>query len=255
MKINFVFVRHGENCQQLIQKSNPKFNELFNKLYDPQLSESGVFNSIRSGDFLKKMLDTNSLSYDIREYQIQKKSTLNINNFDFVGTSSMLRSIETAYYMSLNYTPLSIFVFPYLRECYNCNDEEIPILEKVFPLKSINEQKKELVKQKITNINYKYVEDEKIRKSGGNIELFMKWFVKNVEIPNKNEINVLIITHSKVILKYTGNIIPNNVGFILSTEYKNGELKYSKDTLPAIWPIQLYKKFDCSKTTRCLELC
>ena len=54
--LNFVFIRHGESCQQAIDNKYNKYDnknqwdKMFNILYDPQLSERGMLNSIESGE-------------------------------------------------------------------------------------------------------------------------------------------------------------------------------------------------------------
>jgi len=257
MFINFVFIRHGESCQQLI-KRDKDFNEKINLLYDPELSNNGEINSIRSGEFLHNVLEKGIFTYDVRQYSLKDKVELKIDNFDIIGCSSMLRSIETAYYMSLLYKPSKIYVFPYLRECYDCSGQttiNIGRENEIFKLKTIDQQKKELQKKNINNINYKYVTENNLREKPGHIENFLNWFIQNVNLPSKETINVLIITHSKVMHKFITNVVNNNVGFILMTKInENNELEYSKENLAAIWPNQLYKKFKCP-TTRCIELC
>lgn len=182
----------------------------------------------------------------------------------------MLRSIETSYFMSKIYNPSNIFVFPHLRECYQCNENDYVIgkdkltnvekkmIDWVFPLKSIENQKEYLYKNNINNVNFKYVENNPLRDKYGDIKTFIEWFGKNIELPKKqtvDSINVLIITHSIVMGKFlNGGGTSNNTGFILKTRLdENKNIFYSKNDIISIFPKTNFLKFNCS--TRCIELC
>lgn len=203
-QVNFIFIRHGESCQQ-VAHDNVKTNwqVYYHKFTDPTLSDTGVQDSVKTGSYLQNTLKKHS-----------------IDSIDIIGSSSMLRAIETAYY-STNGDP-EIFVFPYLRECKECGSDTTESLDQIWPIKSIEEQKSYLEKENIKNVNYTFVENDALRKSPGNIVEFIKWFYLNIlntetEGTENGPLNVLIFTHSGVIRHFTGISPSNNSGFILET--------------------------------------
>lgn len=224
-EINFIFIRHGESCQNLVanlyHKYDPKFNELLRKYVDPTLSDTGILDSIKSGILLKD---------NLKKY--------NINNFDFIASSNMIRAIETAFLMTLNlnYNKKQIInVCPYLRETRTPNS----IIEtiKSFPIKALVEQKNYFSNKLIDNINFSYISENKYSNKPGNIKKFIKWFAKNIlikEIPLKNKpINILVFLHSIVMGEFSNKIPKNNTGFILQTRYNvnNDTIEYSTEDI------------------------
>ena len=230
-KINFIFIRHGESCQNLVgnlySKDNPKYNKLLHKFMDPVLSDTGITDSIKAGLLLKKNL-----------------AKYNINKINFIAASTMIRAIETAYFMTFNsnYQKNTLInVCPYLRETHT--PDSVKQTNKSFPLKTLTEQKHYFKSKKINNINFNNVlgkndKDDKfyIRETPGDIKRFIKWFSKNIlikKIPLKenNPINVLVFLHSIVMKDFSSKGPRNNTGFILQTKYnnKNKKIEYSKE--------------------------
>lgn len=242
--VNFVFIRHGESCQQVVYdniRDKKLYRELFMKYYDPTISDNGVIDSIDAGkQYFAK--------FKYGEYGVE------IDSFDIIGSSPMLRTIETAHFMSLNYKPENIYVYPFLRECKNCDETDTAkILDQEWPMRSINEQKEYLDKIGIGNINFKYVENNPGREEPGNIKNFIEWFCKNIELP-KDTINVLIITHSHVLGKYSYGV-KNNAGFILKTTVDdNKTVNYSKSKFKSIRPDIIKKRLKCP-SNRCADVC
>ena len=135
--VNFVFLRHGESCQQVIFKhikDKVKRNELFVTYTDPPISDNAVIDSIEIGEKYSNLFSNG-------------KFGKTINSFDIIGCSPMLRAIETAHFMSLPYKPANIYVYPFLRECSRCDETDTPkILNNLWPMRSINDQKNYLEK-------------------------------------------------------------------------------------------------------------
>ena len=79
-------------------------------LNDPVLTEIGVEASIYNGCIINKILRNLS--------QFTNKKELEMKTFNVVGCSPLLRSMETAYYMTRKWKnpPDQIYVFPLLRE-------------------------------------------------------------------------------------------------------------------------------------------
>ena len=278
MKINFVFLRHGESCQQVAynKKRGKEYNEFFRKFADPTLSDKGKIDSINAGKSIKEFLSKGDFIYDVRQYDYEKPIDLKINDFDIIGSSPMLRAIETAYFMSNgnygndgndgNDSKQEIFPFPYLRECYYCDSRDnLKLLDSQWPLKSIKDQEEYLKSVNIDNINFKYVKNVEngLRLESGDIKKFIEWFGKNVELPDKPDkpdkesINVLIVIHSHVLRKVgSGGHFDNNMGFIITSTYQkdNKEIIYNEENLIAVWPTIKGAKFECP-TVRCPDIC
>lgn len=196
MNVNFIFIRHGESCQNLIFKKihDKKLRkEYFKEYYDPTLSEMGLEDSIKMGKLLKKYLKDN---FDIKSY-------------DFVISSPLIRAIETAYFMTLQ----KVNVYPYLREISKMHHNEDKT-DMYHPLKSIKEQEEYFKKIGINNeVNFL---DKKSRRKPGDIEKFLDFFIKNNN--SSKPLNVIIFCHSKIMKYFTGESYKNNTGFILKME-------------------------------------
>ena len=240
MVINFVFIRHGESCQQLVSQiqDSKKRHELFNKYTDPTLSDQGIQNSILAGRELKKTLN--------KEFGIK--------SFDIIGCSPMLRAIETAHYMTTSYNyNKPIFVFPFLRE--SKENDTVKDVDIRWPMKSIDEQKEYLKTEEIDNITFYYVRNLLARSQPGNIENFIKWLSSNLELPNKPVVNILLVLHSHVIMTaFDKSGVNNNGGFIMSAEMKNGGIVYNKKNIRAVWPRTLHKRLKCP-SVKCPNIC
>lgn len=221
MTTNFIFVRHGQSCNNA-QKALVKttiFNEKLLKnilnLEDPHLSELGVNVSIKNGKVIENII-TNI-------YKFNKE--LKINNIDIVGCSPLIRSMETAYYMTRKWKnpPKKIIVFPLLRELdensvdpYNYRSEMI--LQKIpgYYMSNIKKQKKYLKDLGILEFfDFSVLQNNyNLRKKPGNIKLFIEWF--NKRFGNTKKSNVFIVTHSGVLHEFTKERFENNSGFILN---------------------------------------
>lgn len=270
MEINFIFIRHGESCQNLLGSEydnghidGSKYRDLFHELYDPTLSSNGLNDSIKSGKILQQTI------------------TDTIGNVDLIFASPMLRAIETAHYMSDKTD--TIFVSPYLRESSRNKDtniyrqkngfylnyerpstiDTIKSLNLKFPIKSIREQRKYFASQNINNIDYSFVENDNERLSPGNIEKFIEWFGdKLANESNKwsdnKYLNVLVYIHSHVIKNFASDHPSpyNNFGFILKTKFTENEgVKYSKDDISMFTPDFERSDKMCSDPNRCPGIC
>jgi broad specificity phosphatase PhoE len=253
--INFIFLRHGESCQNLLYKiyskgnlTSRQYHKLFTKFIDPTLSDTGVQDSKTAGIILKKNLHK-----------------IGINKIHFIASSPMIRAIETAYYMSLLPKQISeittdktIYVCPYLREMYT--GDSAFITDQKFPLKSISEQKKYLSENELNAIDFKFVQDEHLRREPGHLKKFIKWFGKSgiaQELINKNKestLNVIIFLHSHVIKEFSDLSSKNNTGFILKTVYNKNNFFYTKNDIYKHTDHFDRSKFECP-STKCPGIC
>ena len=264
--MNFIFIRHGESCQNLAKamySHEPDKNKIFfDKFKDPTLSDLGVSNSILAGKQLKENLEK-----------------YNITNIDFIFSSPMIRAIETAYFMTHNIfeasnkgTQNKIIVAPFLREItskekYN-NSEN---LNRIFSMKSVLEQEYYFKKEEIIkHLNFDFVRNNKLRECPGNIKHFITWFNK-IYNNSKNfdfgtlgadrasgqgtPINVLVFLHSAVIKEYSGESPYNNNGFIIKTQYENGKIEYHKKDIYFHTHFNLKNDNPICPTNRCPGLC
>lgn len=239
-RINFIFLRHGNACHNIMKAvMSKKPQGLDKEIKDAQLTHFGVDFSIWSGCLIKNILKIMGSLY---------KNYDDIEEIDIIGTSPLIRSIETGYYITKNWTnkPKSIHVFPYLREL----DERIfniigftkysdPSIYNIpqYAVKKIDEQKSYL--QNVLNddmemIDFTYVEKfKKERESAGDINLFIKWFFDNFKekLVDKKIYNVVIITHSGVIREFFNKLVFNNFGLILPVFIKDGNLEIKKDMI------------------------
>jgi broad specificity phosphatase PhoE len=219
--ITATIVRHGFGCHNAIGTlrknniipSNIKMPDL-NITSDPELTPMGVSASIHNGCILSTIL---------------KKRTPQIEKMHIVGCSPLIRSMETAYYMTRKWKnpPQKIFVFPYLREIdessddkYSSKSRKIIDQEPAYAMKSIAEQKEYLKSQGILEFfDFTYVEQfSDGRQEPGDIKQFMKWFINNL-VPkirdDKTQINIFIVTHAGVIRDFIDTGVSNNSGFIV----------------------------------------
>lgn len=266
--INFIFTRHGYGCHNAVRplyESGLLNNENIKKLKfkDPELTEIGVKTTIENGKLIADII-------------IDK---FNINNINFVGCSSLIRSMESAYYMTRKWKtpPEKIYVFPLLREIDESSDNKYSVKSRLtmehtdsYAMKSIKEQKEYLLSKGILRFfDFSFCESENfihLRKEPGDIKLFTQWFIniflKLNKIYNKN-LNVLIITHAGVLKDYGNKGFYNNSGFVLETNISNkGSIIY-KNIIPfdrIINPAFIknyynYTKKDYCPSDRCSLLC
>lgn len=258
MKINFIFVRHGYGCHNAIgplYKNNilkEKYSNAFygkvssnkeqneNLFIDPELTQIGVDASAYNGCIVSKT---------IRKIGFQEFENDEFKSINIVGSSPLIRSMETAYEMTKlwNVKPNKIFVFPHLREIdesssdkYSKQSRKRMDLEPSYAMKSIYEQKKYLKSVNLDNIiDFKYVENYlPIRSEPGDVIDFIKWFKYNI-LPNIEPINILnvfVVTHAGVLRDFVEKYIGenensgfyNNTGFIVSFKEKENDTNVPK---------------------------
>ena len=216
--INFVFIRHGESCQNLVYRKIVDIEQkrkLMARFYDPTLSDAGKTNSINAGIKLKVHLDKGVFP-DNMSGELNK---IDVSDFDVIGSSPMIRAMETSYYMTCSTYPLNkIYVFPYLREISTKNNTRVYLDEKM-PMKTLSEQQYYLKSENILDsFEFKYVQGDN-RYEPGDISNFVEWFTNNFELPEKPLIKVMVFLHSNVMYEIVGQSTRNNMGFVMSMHY------------------------------------
>jgi broad specificity phosphatase PhoE len=236
MNVNYVFVRHGYGCHNAIKPlyehgtiNREDYNSFLGITSDPELTPLGVDMSVHNGLIISKLI----------------KDNMNIETINVVGTSPLLRSMETAYYMTRDWEnpPNKIYVFPFLREIdehsndkYSSKSRKYMEISPSYAMKPIKEQKKLLKKQGILQyFDFSFVEwNEKLRKEPGDIITFANWFSEHFisNLDSSLPMNVFIVTHAGVLRDYANQGFPNNSGFLLNTSIKNTvyglKVKYHK---------------------------
>ena len=234
MNVNIAFLRHGFGCHNAMR---PLINNNFlipeidmkvlNILSDPELTPLGVDTSIHNGCVISKLIKN--------EWKAIGDSRMKVDQIHLVGCSPLIRSMETAYYMTRkwNNPPSKIYVLPYLREV-NESSEDIysPKSRKIidtipsYKMKTIEEQKNYLRTQGILEyFDFHFVEsDIKARNEPGDIRVFNKWLFKTI-LPNFNldTMNLLVVTHAGVLRNFSQHSHYNNSGFLLNVTAQEPE--------------------------------
>lgn len=239
--LNFVFVRHGYGCHNAI--GNLINNNLLDldsgrqllkyDLVDPELTPIGVNASITNGNVINKVLK--SLTKTL------KNKDLNMDEINVIGCSPLIRSMETAYFMSRNWVnpPQKIYVFPLLREIDESSEDKYSkksfhTMETTssYAMKSIIEQKKYLRSIGILDtFDFSFVEKyADLRRQPGDISNFINWFIVKYmsQIQPRSNLNVFIVTHAGVLKDYSKTGFTNNSGFVLNGKLKNNTFNLNK---------------------------
>jgi broad specificity phosphatase PhoE len=234
MNVNFVFVRHGHGCHNAarpLYQSNTITKENTNIKADPELTSLGVDASIHNGCIIGKTL------MNFRDMTGNNK--MQIDRINIVGASPLIRSMETAYYMTRKWKnpPPKIFVFPHLRELDEQSHDKYSNASRnrmdtipAYAMQSIKQQKQYLKKLGILNFfDFTFVEaDEASRREPGDIVSFVKWlstaFMPLMQFQTNN-LNVFAVTHAGVLRDFSKRGYPNNSGFVLNTEKQESSLK------------------------------
>lgn len=227
MNLNCIFVRHGLSCSNA-KRSLSYTTELDKRLLsnilnldDPHLSQMGVESSINNGKVIENIM-----------FNIHKFSNVNINDIDLVGCSPMIRSMETAYYMTRKWKnpPKKIVVFPLLRELdergvdpYSTYSKNILQNVPGYSIKEIREQKEYLKSIGILDyFDFSIIEMEnELRKEPGNIKRFIEWFDESIDMSGYINFNLFIVTHAGVLHQFANEGYVNNSGFILNMTLKD----------------------------------
>jgi broad specificity phosphatase PhoE len=264
INVNFIFVRHGYALHNAFSSlRNKGLIKTKFKTQDPHLTQLGVDASIYNGCVLGNVL----------------KRDLSFNSIDIVGCSPLVRSMETAYFMTSkwNSPPKKIEVFPYLRELdestvseknvefhkdpyyqlypqfkskNSLKSKNIINSEPAYAMKSISQQKSYIESIGLINtFDFSYVEQfNKERVMPGDIPSFISWFFNNYLKVNKSNsiknkpLNVLIVTHAGVLRDYFGEGVYNNAGVLLNVSYtKNIILENDVNVIESLNNILLEK--------------
>lgn len=277
MKINFVILRHGHGCHNAVTPLarhsmisqaaaavfSGKSNVQTRAFKDPELSEIGVQASLHNGCVVGKTLKRLPTIVNSPDFAIDKINVL--------GCSPLIRSMETAYYMSRKWTnpPQKIYVFPFLREINEADGvdkyspESSRIMETVpaYAIKSIPEQKAYLQSVGILQyFDFTFVEKATSgRNSPGDISQFVQWFVTTfvpkINVP-ANKLNVFAITHHGVLYDYTRHSFHNNSGIVLNVDVNGAVVTKSKYVnLHSYLPSTFFKEYSSPKYVRSEYYC
>jgi broad specificity phosphatase PhoE len=232
MNVNFVMIRHGYGCHNAIRNlyrndviPTTENMETLNIYSDPELTPMGVDVSIENGKIVSDIL-----------------KNLDINKINIVGCSPLIRSMETAYFMSRKWKtpPKKIYVFPFLREIdehsnnkYSIKSRKVIDTTPSYSMKTLQQQKSYLSEAGLLDyFDFSFVEHNlEDRKEPGDIKRFITWFTQNYlhNIPHFHKnVNVFIVTHAGVLKDYSNIGFYNNSGFILNTyiDIKNKAIDY-----------------------------
>ena len=274
MKVNYVFVRHGQGCHNAIGPLYKNGIISINKdeyidMVDPTLTDMGIDASLNNGCIINNIVKN--------LYKTDK--SIDINYINVVGCSPLIRCMETAYYMTRNWVspPSKIFVFPYLREIdemgvdkYSKESRKVMDTNPSYMMKTMLEQKEYLKNEGILeSFDFSYIEKHiKEREEPGDIIDFAKWFSILVlpKYSNVKKLNVFITTHAGVLSDFAKERFTNNSGFVLSTSVSR--FKYvvidNYISLNKLLPDTFFDEYNTSKylkaeyycpSKRCEQIC
>jgi hypothetical protein len=291
MNINFAFLRHGYGCHNAIsnlvnkgvisdtnadkflKKNNGNLNVFTSDivpLNDPVLTNVGVEASIYNGCIINKILR--------RLSQFTNDKKLEMNTFNVVGCSPLIRCMETAYYMTRKWKnpPKKIYVFPLLREIdessnnkYSETSKHTMKITPSYAILSIQEQKEYLKKLGILQyFDFSFVESfPQERIEPGDIHEFIKWFNKyfiNLMEKRSKTLNVFITTHAGVLKDFSKTGYYNNSGFVINTTLRLSQFTINKmislnDYITSYNFFRDYQKYNTKSyycpSDRCGQLC
>lgn len=229
MNVNIAFVRHGYGCHNALRplvrneflKPTITMEELeINS--DPELTPLGVDASIHNGCVMARLIRN--------AWKINGNRKYKVDGVNLVGCSPLIRSMETAYYMTRKWKnpPNKIYVLPYLREIDESSSDKYSPHSRAaidtipsYRMKTLAEQKEYLRKNGILKFfDFSFVESDPISRSEpGDIITFNKWLAKEL-LPRfyvtSNTFNLFIVTHAGVLRDFSGQGHYNNSGFLVN---------------------------------------
>ena len=251
---NFVFVRHSFSCNNsipgLVRNGELSKNGAKDiKGIDPVLSVVGVKASKHNGKILDKILK--------QIFRFSNNPSFKMENFDIVGCSPLLRSMESAYFLTRSWKnpPTKIYVFPLLREIDESSNDKyskqsIKRINNIpgYMILDIPEQKRYLSNLGILdyfdfqlfekscdknqlfkkscdkNQLFKKSCDKNqnllLRNEPGDIPKFINWFQKQTPCGGVAPLNIFIVTHSGVLKSFANESFVNNSGIFYNVESK-----------------------------------
>lgn len=264
MNTNFIFVRHGYSCTNAIGNlvSNKMLtvnqgrnflgkdkNDEIKPLYDPELTSMGVDVSINNGEIITKIIK--DISYNFNNIKLK------MNEINVVGCSPLIRSMETAFFMTRSWKnpPNKIYVFPCLREIDESSSDKYSkqSLYRIntlpgYAMKTLEDQKLYLKSVGLLDyFDFSFVENEALRMQPGDISKFIIWFNKNYvsQIESRKNLNVFIVTHAGVLKDYSQEGFYNNSGFVLNGTLTLKGFKLLKYiSLNNLLPTNFFKDYD-----------
>lgn len=292
MNVNFAFLRHGHGCHNAVrslleneQITREDYSNMLGITADPELTPIGVDASVRNGCVVAKILrNIHVLEHD---------PSLNMQSVNIVGSSPLLRCMETAYYMTRKWQnpPSKIYVFPHLREIdessrdiYSSESRRRMDTIPSYAMQTIEEQKERLREAGILEyFDFSFVEEDSdalvARKEPGDVEKFIDWFSKRVfpyvrtppsspssspSTPAMPTLNIFVTTHAGVLKHHAGRGFYNNSGFVLNTQMYPGAVIPNKTVgIDRYLPQMFFRNYNNPKydksyycpSNRCGTLC
>lgn len=214
-RVRVFFIRHGQSCANLAKLFNVAPTHVLYR--DPELTLNGINNSIKNG-------------FKFREWL--KKSGIELH---YIGSSPLIRSMETAYYMFKDKNEpffqendpnfeSKLIVCPFITEL-NLTPDNVPLSfdEQKNVLKLTMKNSYDNLTNNITNEAYRV--EQRVRSSMSD---FLEWLEKKVPelfknygrkqsegfiagdyenklLPSDGTLNIAIVCHSGFINKYINN--------------------------------------------------
>jgi len=211
VNVRVIFIRHGFSCGNVLEASH----KTAASYPDPELTSLGVDLSKANGEKLKE--------------ELAKRNIV----VDFIGSSSLIRAIETAYYLFGD--EKNIYPLPFVAEKYNTLDNT-PLPPKQQRNVISNDDCIPCLDENTCPIKFKPFYDAQVR-GKSNIEEFNNWLADNLDnILSKSKqwhpindgiFTMAIVTHRNFIYRELGfKDVPNNSVFENILLFKREEGKW-----------------------------
>ena len=206
--VRVIFIRHGYSCANIVKDSG-YIREIFTSYPDPELSQIGLNLSKENGKKLKNEIGKRGIEVD------------------FIASSSLIRAIETAYYIFGREQP--IYTLPYVAEKGKTVDNMALDLNQQ---RKIISEKNALSCLSDADCPIKFMfSDKSAGRSESNYKEFINWFSNNLdtilaqsqkwEPTNGALFTIAIITHSNFLGRELGLSHPaNNAAFENMLKFK-----------------------------------
>lgn len=193
--INVYMIRHGFSETNHMQRKGILgwVQHLFKR--DPSLVKEGVDNSIRKGNWLRRIMNVRPKEKQVTpDFKFIDYSSCNSlpPKFDMIFCSELLRAIETAVCMFEN---RKIYVIPYI--------SEIQGYQNIKPLSLREQQNVISTKYPKANVVWTYRGASRSRPDFRKFKTFLRELIsKEIKSDDQDEYHVAVVSHSLYMMKY-----------------------------------------------------
>lgn len=180
LKLEVIFVRHGESCANILKEKFPR-NPLRFSYQDPQLTERGIQRSVVTATPLMEFI----------------KSKWGDNKTYLIGSSAMMRAQMTAYYQLALHVKKPIHVFPHICE-RGLTLDNIPY-EKEKQHQLLRQRDPKLLRYLTSGKDYRKVQTISTK---SDLSLFLDWVKSNLDRfkqTSQGSVRLVVFTHGMLL--------------------------------------------------------